>query len=161
MLAKELAGGFPSVRPDARLGDVLAVVVRDDLPGVVLLDRHGRPQATPSLRDILDLLVPWPLRESPGLARVIPEGMAERMLAETLRRPVDELVEGRTAPSCRVRGQATVLEVATMMACRHSALATVLEGRPGSDVISAHGLFAHLLRAGDHRSTECRDANSA
>ncbi|WP_188186902.1 hypothetical protein [Nonomuraea sp. SYSU D8015] len=150
MIARDLAHGFPAVRCDAKLTDVLAVMVRGNLPGVVILDSFGRPQATLSLPDVLDLLLPWPFRESPSLARVFPEETGDRILTEGLQRPIGDLLSALPLVGhCCVDGQATALEVVVAMARQRSPLATVFDARAGANVICAHRLLARLMHARD------------
>ncbi|MEO3884307.1 hypothetical protein [Nonomuraea sp. B5E05] len=152
MIAHDLAHDFPAVRPCARLVDVLAVMVRDSLPGVVVLDSRGRPQGTISLPEVLDLLLPWPFRESPNLAKVFPAEMGDDILAEAARRPIGDLLLS-PVQNCRVGEKSTTLEVVTAMSRRRSPLATVPDARGGSHVISAHRLFERLIQACDEGST--------
>ncbi|TDD17757.1 hypothetical protein [Nonomuraea diastatica] len=148
MIARDLAHDFPAMRSDARLMDVLAVMVRGNLPGVVILDFSGRPQATLSLPKVLDLLLPWPFRESPNLAKVLPEETGDRILTEALHRPIGDLLSALPAwEHCRVPGHATNLEVVTAMTRQRSPLATVFDAGAGPNVICANRLLARLLQA--------------
>ncbi|MGP3937580.1 hypothetical protein [Nonomuraea sp. KM88] len=148
MIARDLAHDFPAMRSDARLMDVLAVLVRGNLPGVVILDFSGRPQATLSLPRVLDLLLPWPFRESPNLAKVFPDETGERILTEALQRPIGDLLSALPSRElCRVPGHATTLEIVTAMTRQRSPLATVSDAGAGSNVICANRLLARLLRA--------------
>ncbi|TMR15669.1 CBS domain-containing protein [Nonomuraea turkmeniaca] len=146
MIARDLAHDFPAVRSDARLMDVLAAIVRRSLPGVVILDSSGRPQATLSLPEALDLLLPWPFRESPTLAGVFPEEIGDRILTEAIQRPISDFLP--TLPLVgHCCGRSTALEVVVAMARQRSPLATVFDARAGSNVICAHRLLARLLQS--------------
>ncbi|GAA2701987.1 CBS domain-containing protein [Nonomuraea recticatena] len=160
MLAHELAHDFPALRADAQLADVLAAMVRGSLPGIVILGSNNRPQATLSLPEVLDLLLPWPFRESPNLANVFPDDMADRILLEAVEHPIGELLRPHFPDRCWVRGQATTLEVVTAMVRQRSPLAMVLDAAAGPGVISAHSLIGRLTQPHDPGCTgqnaECR-----
>jgi CBS domain-containing protein len=145
MLAHELVRDFPAMPPETRTADVLAAMIRGNLPGIVVLGADGRAEATLSLPDVLDLLLPWPLRERPTLARVFPDEIADRILTEAISRPIGELMRTRLRDQCCVRGQATSLEVVTAMARQRSALAMVLDTAAGPEVISAYNVLGRLI----------------
>lgn len=146
MRAEELAHPIPAVRAGTRLAEVLAVLVREGLPGVVVLDAQGRPWAELSLCQVLGLLLPWPVRYRPNLAGSLPERLADRMLQETLQRPIGDLVPVGDPRHCSVRRDASALEVVTAMT-RHHSLVALVQGAPaGSDVISAADLLTRLAR---------------
>ncbi|MFI7610537.1 hypothetical protein ACIBP6_04780 [Nonomuraea terrae] len=149
MIAREC----PVLRSDVSVLDVLAVMVRGRRPGVVIVGFDGRPVTALSLQEVLDLLLPWPFRESPNLAGAVPEEIGDRILAEAARRPIGDLPGLPAWERCRVPGGATTLQVLTQMSRRRSALAAVHDDA-GSPVISADHLLERLLRVCESEARE-------
>jgi len=130
MRAGDLAAPFPTVVMDTPAIEAARLLAGQDLPGLIVVDKAGRPCTILPGTEVLRLAIPRYCIEDPALARVIDEaaadvflrGMGDHTVAECLPR------ERRDLPV--VEPDATALEVAAVMAAAHSPLVAVV-GKQG------------------------------
>jgi CBS domain-containing protein len=143
MRAGDLAESYPTVELSTPVVEAARLLAGLNLPGLIVVDA-GRPLTVLPGTQVLRLAVPRYCQDDPTLARVIDEpsadvflrGLGERTVSESLPR------ERRELPV--VHPDATVLEVAAIMARMRSPLVAVAE--PGGQLLGAITLDALLDR---------------
>ncbi|MDQ4009333.1 MAG: CBS domain-containing protein [Actinomycetota bacterium] len=144
MRASDLVSPYPTVRPDTPVLAAARLLAGQNLPGLIVVDDRGRPVTILSGTQVLLLAVPRYCQDDPTLAGVVDEatadvflrGLGDRTVAETLPR------ERRELPV--VDPDATVLEVAALMARTRTPLVAVTN--PGGALRGAITLDALLDR---------------
>lgn len=91
-----------------------------------MVDERMRPSTVLPGTQVLRLAVPDSYREDPALTRVVDEAYADSFWQELGDRTVGECLPVMTRP-VTVRAEATVLEVATLMARQHCPLVAVVD----------------------------------
>lgn len=136
MHAAEVAQTLPVARLDDTALSAVRVVIAHGLPGLVIVDEADRVVACVSAVDLLRLTLPAYLRDRPCLSRVLCEevadGAAARLVDMSLRQVVTE-TEGSVPEA---RAEATLVELAELMARRGCSLALVR-----SDAGRAYGVI--------------------
>jgi CBS domain-containing protein len=127
--ARMHAAGVVETLPTAHLDDdvlpAIRMVLRHALPGIVIADASGAVVCYLSSTDLLRLALPGYLRDEPGLARVLDEEHADRIAAALVGARVGEVV-GDCGDRIPVAGpQASVVELAELMARRRCPLVLV------------------------------------
>ncbi|MGN9913395.1 CBS domain-containing protein [Phytohabitans sp. LJ34] len=153
MRAADVMETLPSVRLDDEFLSVLRMVSQHGWPGLVVVDEHDRVVMCLSSVDLVRLVLPRYLHDGPGLARVFDEEHADRICAVLVDTPVRAVV-GEVAKRVPVaRPQATVVELAELMARRNCSLVLV-EGDDGGTlgVVSANRLLGVVAAATEDRS---------
>jgi CBS domain-containing protein len=126
MRASDLASPYPIVRLDSPAIDAARLLAGQNLPGLIVVDDGGRPFTILPGTQVLRLAVPRYCQENPTLARVVDEAAADVFVRELGERTVAETLprEHRELPV--VGPDATVLEVAALMARARSPLVAVV-----------------------------------
>jgi CBS domain-containing protein len=143
MRAGDLAESYPTVELSTPVVEAARLLAGRSLPGLIVVD-GGRPLTVLPGTQVLRLAIPRYCQDDPTLARVIDEpsadvflrGLGGRTVAGSLPR------ERRELPV--VDPDATVLEVAAVMARTRSPLVAVAE--PGGPLLGAITLDALLDR---------------
>lgn len=127
MRAGELAAPFPTVGLDTPVVAAARLLAGQNLPGLIVVDGDGRPYTVLPDTQVLRMAVPAYCQDDPALARVIDEAEADLLLANLAGRTVrDSLPEvPRELPVVEV--DATVLEIAALMARARSPLVAVAD----------------------------------
>lgn len=145
--ARDLAVQFPTVRRSTRVLDAARLLAAEDLPGLVVVDDHGKPRTVLSGTDVLTMAVPRYCQNDPALARVIDEAAADvfahqlgdATVAQALPDPARELPV--------VDDDATALEVAALMArSRTPVVAVVDDAGLFIGAITLDGLLERVLQ---------------
>jgi|1186.fasta_scaffold423003_2 predicted transcriptional regulator len=146
MRASDVARPFTTVTESTSAREAVKVLAAQDLPGLVVVDRQGRPLTVLAGTQVLRMALPSYCQDDPALARVVDEtaadlifdGLGERTVAELLPRSRPELPV--------VAPDATVLEVASVMARSNVPLVAVV-GRDHvmTGVITLDGLLDRML----------------
>lgn len=136
MRAGDLCSPFPSVRMDTPAIEAARLLAGQDLPGLVVVDVRDKPVTVLPGTQVLRLAVPQYIQDDPALARVVDEAHADRFLAELADRTVRELLPEQPRELPVVDGNATVLEVAALMARSRSPLVAV---------VAANGVLAGVV----------------
>jgi len=125
MRARDLAAPFPTVSMDTSALDAARLLAGQNLPGLIVVDEDGRPKTVLPGTQVLRMAIPSYCQDDPALARVIDEAAADLFLRNVGDRTVAELLprEHRELPV--VDPDATVLEIAAVMARSRSPLVAV------------------------------------
>ncbi|MEU6719366.1 CBS domain-containing protein [Nonomuraea sp. NPDC046802] len=145
MRARDLLADFPTVRLDSPVIDAARLLAEQDLPGLIVVDDGEMPFTILPGTQVLRLAVPGYCQEDPALARVVDEAHADVFLRELHGRTVREALPRQPRELPVTDPEATVLEVAALMARTHSPLVAVV----GEDrrLVGAVTLQALLDRA--------------
>lgn len=131
MQARHLAVTVPTVTVHDPVSKAVQVMAGSRLPGLVVVDAAARPYMVLPGTQVLRLAVPGAYHEDPALSRAIDEQYADTFWEELGNRTVGNCAPRRPAKPAVVNTDATLLEVATLMARLHSPLVAVVE-RDGS-----------------------------
>lgn len=130
MRARDLLAAFPTITVNTPVLEAARLLAEQDLPGLIVMDEHGLPDSILPGTQVLALAVPGYCQDDPALARVIDEQHADRFLGALAGRTVRDALPPRPHELPVTDPDATVLEVAALMARTHSPLvAVVAEGR--------------------------------
>ncbi|MFF7546245.1 CBS domain-containing protein [Streptomyces canus] len=159
MRARDLAVAYETVSVDSDALDAARLMAEHKLPGLLVLDERGEPQAILPASQMIKLLVPAYVVEDPALAAVVDEKHADRLCQALAGRRVGDCLSSKAAPPPIADPDDTALEVAALMAQVRSPLVAVAEkvkARPGGrepgsirllGVITASHLLHELLGA--------------
>jgi predicted transcriptional regulator len=146
MRAKDLAAPFPTVAMDTPALDAARLLAGQNLPGLIVVDTAGRPTTILPGTQVLRMAIPSYCQDDPTLARVIDEAAADVFVRNVGDRTVAELLprEHRELPV--VDPDATVLEIAAVMARARSPLVAVAgKGRQMIGAITLDALLDRML----------------
>lgn len=127
MLARDIAIRVPTVTVDDPVAQAVRVMAVSRLPGLVVVDERSRPWMVLPGTQVLRLAVPGSYQEDPALVRAIDEDHADRFWLELADRTVGDCVPRQPTKPVTVCADATLLEVATLMARQHSPLVAVVD----------------------------------
>lgn len=148
MRAHDLAGPFPSIRRDALAIEAARLLARQDLPGLIVLDDRGHPFTVLPGPDVLRMAIPQYCLDDPILARVVDEAAADLFVRELGDRTVAECLPTPLRELPVVGGEATLLEIAALMARSRSPLVVVAtRDAPMLGVITLDTLLERALAA--------------
>jgi CBS domain-containing protein len=153
MLARELAGPFPTVGLDTDALEAARILAEQRLPGLIVLDENGLPHSVLPGSQVLRFLVPTYVQDDPALARAYDEKSADALAAKLTGRTVRDMLPSKhdrlTIPV--VEPDATSIEIAAQMAGMRSPLVAVVEHDVLLGGITVSALLAHLLDPGTAR----------
>ena len=147
MDARQLVRRTPVVRPADALAPALAAMLAADLPGLVVhLDRGFLViPASQALRAVL----PRYVLDDAALGRVWDEASADVLMQRLAGKQVADLVAAidrdRDGPDHVVEADATVVELAAVMAAAHLPLVAVVEDGRLLGVVTVDDLLGRLL----------------
>jgi CBS domain-containing protein len=127
MHASDLAVPFPAVEPSTPAAQAAQLLANQRLPGLIVVDEFGSPLGVLPGTRLVALALPQYVIEDPALAGVVDESAADASV---------RLLGGRTVQDCLRAGQgelpvvrldATVLEIAALMARTGSPLVAVTD----------------------------------
>jgi CBS domain-containing protein len=125
------------------------VLAAQDLPGLIVVDEKGRPLTVLAGTQVLRMALPSYCQDDPALARVIDEAAADVILAGIGDRTVADLLPRNRLELPAVSADATLLEVASVMARSNVPLVAVVDaGRVMTGAITLDGLLDRLLGTG-------------
>jgi CBS-domain-containing membrane protein len=116
MRADDLAVPFPTVRLGTPAIEAARLLAGQDLPGLIVLDDKGYPLTVLAGTQVLRMAVPQYCQDDPALARVIDEQAADLFLRELGDRTVAQTLPAHGRDLAVVAPDATVLEIAALMA---------------------------------------------
>jgi CBS-domain-containing membrane protein len=147
MRAQELAVDLLTLQPDDEVLRAVELIADHRVAAVGIAGPNRELLAVLSPCDVLRLLVPGPVRESPALARVIEEHHADH-LAETMgRQRLRDLLPGLPQHIPIVPASATALVLAAVMTQSGCPLAVVRDGPHLHGVVTPDQLLHALLAA--------------
>ncbi len=155
MRAGEVAEPFPTVglRTDA----LAAARTMGDrrLPGLIVCEDDGRPHTVLAGSQVARFMIPAYVQDDPALARVYDESASEKLLTRLSGRTVHDLLPERQERDELpvVDEDATVLEVAALMARMRSPLVAVVDNDGGVvGAVTVSRLFEVLFPEDRHAS---------
>lgn len=144
MRARDLAVPFPTISLDAPALEAARLLAGHNLPGLIVVDDAGCPVTVLPGTQVLRLVIPAYCREDPTLARMIDEPSADLFLRGAEGKTVADLLPKEHLEPPVVDPEATVLEIAAVMAQKRSPLVAV--GARGDAMIGGITLDALLDR---------------
>lgn len=148
MRARDLAVPFPAITVATSVLEAARLMAGRNLPGLIVVDERGRPVTVLPGTQVLRLVIPGYCREDPALARMIDEPSADVFLRGADGRTVADLLPREHPEPPVVEPQATALEVAAVMAQKHSPLVAVAaRGEPMAGGITLDALLDRMLGA--------------
>jgi CBS domain-containing protein len=127
MQARDIAINVPTVTVDDPVAKAVRVMAVNRLPGLIVVDDHLRPWTVLPGTQVLRLAVPGSYQDDPALARTIDEDHADRFWLELADRTVGDCAPRQPTKPATVSADATLLEVAALMARQHSPLVAVVD----------------------------------
>ena len=127
MKARDIAVTMPTVTARDQVIRVVHTMVLRRLPGLIVVDDDGRPSFVLPGTQVLRLAVPSSYQDDPALARTIDEAHADHFWRELGDRSVGECLPTQPARPVTVPADATLLELASLMAARRSPLVAVVD----------------------------------
>lgn len=143
-----MAEDFPVVDLDSDAWEAAQLLAEHRLPGLVVTDPDGHPQAILPASQVVRFLVPGYVQDDPSLAGVLNESMADRIADKLSGKKVREVLSRETADPAVVKADDTIVEVAATMARLRCPLAAVMSGDRLVGVITASRLLQLALRHG-------------
>jgi CBS domain-containing protein len=131
MRARDLVTECSTVRLATPALEAARMFARDDPPGLVVLDDDGRPFTVLPGSQVLRLAVPSYIQEDPALARVVDEASADVFLRALGDRTVAQCLPDEPHELPVVTPDATVMELAALMARSHTPLVVVVDPQLG------------------------------
>jgi CBS domain-containing protein len=146
MRAGDLATPMSTVAEDMPAREAAKVLAAQDLPGLIVVDRKGRPLTVLPGTQVLRMALPSYCQEDPALARVIDEAAADVILEGIGDRTVADLLPRNRPELPAVSADATMLEVASVMARSNVPLVAVVDkDQVMIGAITLDGLLDRLL----------------
>ncbi|MEU9885054.1 CBS domain-containing protein [Sphaerisporangium sp. NPDC051017] len=145
MHARDLVVDFPAVAMDTPAVEAARLLAEHDLPGLIVVDGDARPLCVLPGTQVLRMAVPRYCQDDPALARVVDEGHADLFVRALGSRTVRECLPEQPRELPITDPDATVLEVAALMARTRSPVVAVVEGGRLTGAVTLHGLLDHLL----------------
>ncbi|MFI7128878.1 CBS domain-containing protein [Nonomuraea sp. NPDC050153] len=127
MRARDLATEFPIVTLDTPVHEAARLLSEQDLPGLIVVDEQGLPSSILPGTQVLRLAVPGYCQGDPALARVVDEAHADLFLRSLAGRTVREALPREPRELPVTDPDATVLELAALMARTRSPLVAVVD----------------------------------
>ncbi|MGW3351786.1 CBS domain-containing protein [Nonomuraea rubra] len=144
MRARDLITTLPTVTPETSIAAAARLLAQQRLPGLIVVDEQEMPLSVLPGTQVLRLAVPDYCQEDPALARVVDEEHADRFLRSVADRTVRDALPPRPRELPITDPDATLLEMAALMARTHSPLVAVVDD---GELIGAVTLQALLDRA--------------
>jgi predicted transcriptional regulator len=145
MRARDLVAEFPTVGLATSALEAARLLAGNDLPGLIVVDGRGYPTTVLAGTQVLRMAIPRYCVDDPTLARVIDEAHADRFLADLADRTVAECLPDRSGELPVVGPDATVLEIAALMARAHSPVVAVVTGGEILGAITLDNLLDRML----------------
>ena len=146
MRAHDLATAFPTVAADTPVLEAARLLAGQNLPGLIVVDDAGRPMTILPGTQVLAMAIPSYCQDDPALARVIDEAAADVFLRGVADRTVAELLPRERKELPVVDPDATVLELAAVMARSRSPLVAVArKNRPMTGAITLDAMLERML----------------
>ncbi|MFI7453603.1 CBS domain-containing protein [Nonomuraea sp. NPDC049714] len=147
MRARDLLVPFPTVTLDTPVAEAARLLADQDLPGLIVVDGDGMPSSILPGTQVLRLAVPGYCQDDPALARVIDEAHADAFLRVLADRTVREALPREKRELPVTDPDATVLEIAALMARTHSPLVAVVGERGLEGAVTLQALMDRALSA--------------
>ena len=147
MTARKIAQPFPIVTPETDAMQAAQTMAEKRLPGLIVCGDDGRPYTVLPGSQVLRFLIPTYVQDNPALARALDDQASDALCRKLVRSTVRDLLprpqDVDELPV--VDADATSLEVAAVMARRHSPLVAVVDGNQVLGAITVSQLLDYLL----------------
>ncbi|MGN9843950.1 CBS domain-containing protein [Nonomuraea sp. H19] len=147
MRARDLLADFPTVGLDSPVIDAARMLADQDLPGIIVVGDDGTPFTILPGTEVLRLAVPAYCQDDPALARVVDEAHADTFLNALDRRTVREALPKRQRELPITDPDATVLELAALMARTRSPLVAIVGDGRLQGAVTLQALLDRMLAA--------------
>ncbi|GII30488.1 CBS domain-containing protein [Planotetraspora mira] len=127
MQARDIAVNLPTVTVRDPVIKAVRVMVVGRLPGLIVVDGRGRPRMVLPGTQVLRLALPGSYQEDPALARTVDEAHADLFWQELGGLTVADCLPHQPARPVTVPVDATLLEVAALMARLRSPIVAVVD----------------------------------
>jgi CBS domain-containing protein len=148
MQARDIAVQVPTVTLEDSVATAVRVMALGRLPGLIVVDEGRRPRLVLPGTQVLRLVVPRAYQDDPALTRTVDEAHADLFWEEINGLTVGDCVNRNTGRPVTVHPEATLLEVAALMARLHSPLVAVVEDEALLGAITLNRLVGSLALAG-------------
>jgi predicted transcriptional regulator len=145
MRARELAVPYPTVTMETSALEAARLLAEANLPGLIVVDQRGMPMTVLPGTQVLRLAIPRYCQDDPALARVIDEAHADQFMHDLADRTVADCLPQERRELAVVDPDATVLEIAALMARTRSPLVAVADGTHMLGAITLDALFDRML----------------
>lgn len=145
MRACDLLVDFPTVTLDTPVVEAARLLADQDLPGLVVIDECGRPHSVLPGTQVLGLAVPAYCLDDPALARVVDEAHADVFLRSITGCTVRDALPDTPRELPVTDPDATVLEIAALMARTHSPLVAVVGDHGYEGAVTLQNLMDKVL----------------
>lgn len=145
MQAADIAVEAPTVRLDDPVTRAVKVLADRRLPGLIVVDAESRPKMVLPGSQVLRMIIAHSYQRDPVLTRTIDEAHADLFWQELGSRTVADCLPPQPSKQVAVSADATLLEVAGLMARMHSPLVAVVAGDGRlAGCITLNSLLVHL-----------------
>ncbi|XRQ05772.1 CBS domain-containing protein [Actinomadura welshii] len=127
MQARDIAVQVPTVTMGDSIAHAIQVMALGRLPGLIVVDGDQRPKVVLPGTQVLKLAVPAEFHEDQALSRAVDEAHADVFWQEVGDMRVGECLGRHTTRPVTVQSDATLLEIATLMARHRSPLVAVVD----------------------------------
>jgi CBS domain-containing protein len=127
MRAGDLVAPYPAVRLSTPMIEAARLMAGENLPGLIVLDERDRPLTVLAGTRVLRMALPRYCVEDPALARVVDEAAADVFLRGLGERTVADSLGDERRELAVVEPDATVLEIAALMAGTRTPLVAVVD----------------------------------
>jgi CBS domain-containing protein len=145
MRARDLAVPYPLLPADAPAAEAARLLAQEEVDAV-FVDRQGHLQGVVSDIGLLVRLLPGYIIEDPKLAQVVEEGAADLLWRRLEGHTAGELLPRKGGEVPQVDGDATLMQVAAVMAGARAPMVAVREGGRLVGGITSSALLTSLLR---------------
>jgi predicted transcriptional regulator len=146
MRAGEVAVPMSTVTLSTPAREAVRLLAAQDLPGLVVVDVKGRPLTVLAGTQVLRMALPAYCQDDPALARVIEETAADVIFEGIGERTVADLLPRNRPELPVVAADATLLEVASVMARSNvPVVAVVGADKTMAGAITLDGLLDRML----------------
>ncbi|MBF6079596.1 CBS domain-containing protein [Nocardia beijingensis] len=146
MHAAQMAEEYPVVRLDTDALDAARLLAEHRLPGIVVTDDNGVPEAVLPASQVVRFIVPRYVQDDPSLAGVLDESMCDRIADKLRGKKVRDVIPEQLRKVPAARADDTIIEVAAVMARLRCPLIAVLKDDELIGVITASRLLAAALQ---------------
>ncbi|MER7449397.1 CBS domain-containing protein [Nocardia beijingensis] len=146
MHAAQMAEEYPVVRLDTDALDAARLLAEHRLPGIVVTDNRGVPEAVLPASQVVRFIVPRYVQDDPSLAGVLDESMCDRIADKLRGKKVRDVIPEHLSKVPAARADDTIIEVAAAMARLRCPLIAVLKDDELFGVITASRLLAAALQ---------------
>lgn len=126
MHASDIAVEFPTITLDDPVTRAVKIMGDRRIPGLIVVDHKSRPRCVLPGSQVLRMIIAPTYQRDPALVRTIDEAHADLFWQELGNRTVGDCLPPQPTKQVAVHEDATLLEVAGLMARMHSPLVAVV-----------------------------------